>query len=407
MRIALLVFPLDRTPSTTTDHIYALRRYLYGEVTVCAVRRGEIPIDLRKFDVVIIHHSAIIYPYRNSQVGFSEDSIQALRNFAGIKLAFAQDEYRSVIERRKFFNDIELDHLFSLADPSGYDLIYSSKTKRSYTISTVLPGYVTDQMREWNSASFLKRHTDIGYRGRVLPRWMGSVSSKKFEIVETIQKEIRLKKMSVTTNLSVREEDRLYGNSWKEFLNSTKSQIATGSGASILDLDGRYVDSIFGPPRILIKPIEPIVFRYHMMSPRILDYAASGNIIIKIQGHQYDGIVHDENSLTLYEDASNLPDVLKDLKSEDKYESIINYNNEKILFNDDYHFAKLASEVNNQIEKCLAENETEIQKPSVRLYAIMAKKEFAPFLLKSNSLNNRILVGFLFYFFKLLKMLRF
>ena len=110
MKIALLVFPLDSFSSTTTDHVYALKKYVQGEITVCAIRRGEIPIDLRSFDALIIHHSAVIYPYRNMNVGFSNDSLKALKSFPGIKLAFAQDEYRSIIERRTFFNNIELNH---------------------------------------------------------------------------------------------------------------------------------------------------------------------------------------------------------------------------------------------------------------------------------------------------------
>ena len=410
MRIVLLVSPLDSFPSTTTDHIYALKKYVRGEITICAIRRSEIPIDLRSFDALIIHHSAVVYPYRNINVGFSDESVTALKRFSGIKLAFAQDEYRSIAERRAFFNNIEINHLFSLSAQSGYDVIYGPPKDRSYSISTVLPGYITDQMLQWNSSTFKERPTDIGYRGRILPAWMGSISNLKSGIVELIQGEIQSKKISARTDLSAKEVDRLYGNSWREFLNSTKSQIATSSGSSILDIDGRFVESHFGKPRISIDTEDPIPFDYHMISPRIFDYAASGNLIIRIQGHDYGGVLNDENSVTLFEDASNFEAVLGQINQEDRYMSTILSNNSSIVFNEEFHFSKLGNEVNTQLrkfDKTDKTDKTEIHNISVNIYKLITKRESAIILHKSDSLKKRILVGFLFHVLKVFKLLRF
>jgi hypothetical protein len=407
MKIALLVFPLDSFSSTTTDHIYALKKYVQGEITVCAIRRGEIPINLRSFDALIIHHSAVIYPYRNMNVGFSNDSLKALKSFPGIKLAFAQDEYRSIIERRTFFNNIELNHLFSLSAPSGHETIYGPTNDRSYSISTVLPGYISDQMLQWNSATFKERAIDVGYRGRMLPVWMGDVSNLKSGIVQLIQREIHAKKIRVNTDLSADEADRLYGNSWKDFLNSTKSQIATGSGASMLDIDGRFVESHFGKPRISIEAEDPIAFDYHMISPRIFDYAVSGNVIIRVRGHDYGGVLNEENSVTLYEDASNLESVVGEINQEDKYMRLIHSSNRNIVFNEEFHFSKLGKEVNKQLGVFIKTDKQVIQNISVNIYKLITKRENTIMLHKSDSFKKRILVGYLFYIFKLFKFLRF
>jgi hypothetical protein len=133
-------------------------------------------------------------PLRNSK-----NTLDGTRPKIGIKCSgnpfFAQDEYRSMTERRTFFNNIELNHLFSESGPSGYETIYGPTKDRSYSISTVLPGYISDQMLQWNSATFKERVIDVGYRGRRLPVWMGDVSNLKSGIVELIQREIYAKKI--------------------------------------------------------------------------------------------------------------------------------------------------------------------------------------------------------------------
>ena len=406
MKIVLLVFPLDNLSTTTSDHINALKKYVRGEITVCAIRRGEIPIDLRSFDTLIIHHSAVIYPYRNMHVGFSDEALKALKRFPGIKLAFAQDEYRSVAERRSFFNDIEINHLFSLSSPSGYEVIYGPPKDRTYSISTVLPGYISNHMMQWNSSSFKERPIDVGYRGRILPEWMGDVSNLKSGIVDLIEREIQSRKISVSTDLSVSERDRFYGNSWKKFLNSTKSQIVTSSGSSMLDIDGRFVESHFGKARITINTEAPIRFDHHAMSPRILDYAVSGNLIIRIHGHDYGGVLNEENSIRLYEDASNFEDVISQINQEDKYLSLINSSKKNIVFNENFHFSTLGNEVNKQLGMFVKTNKPVSQDISVSIYNLITKSESAIFLHKTDSIKKRILTGFLFYIFKILKIFR-
>lgn len=407
MKIAILVFPLDRISSSTNEHVRALKKHINGKVTVCTVRRGEIPLRLSNFDALILHHSSIIYPYRNKNVGFSQRSMDEIKEFSGAKLAFAQDEYRSVLERRAFFDYIELDHLFSLSPHSGYELLYGSPASRKYTISTVLPGYITEEMLSWNTRSFDERFVDIGYRGRRLPTWMGEISNLKSDIVEITSKVLQSEDLSLNVDFSANEHERLYGNAWKDFLNVTKSQIATSSGSSILDMDGRFVEPLHGIPRIKIEKKEPISFDYHMMSPRILEYAASGNLIIKISGHEYGEALNDNNSLTLFQDASNLESIAKKVQESQYYGEMIRRNEEEIVMNRNFHYYRLGEIVNENLVKFGRAGSKANINVSATLYCFLTMREDAILLKQSYSFRRRFLNGLYFYLFKLFKLIRF
>jgi hypothetical protein len=174
----------------------------------------------------------------------------------------------------------------------------------------------------------------------------------------------------------------------------------------MLDIDGRFVESHFGKPRISIEVRNPIAFDYHMVSPRIFDYAVSGNVIIRVRGHDYGGVLNEENSVTLYEDASNLESVVSEINQEDKYMRLIHSSNRNIVFNEEFHFSKLGKEVNKQLGLFKIDKQ-DFQNISVDTYKLITKRENAIMLHKSDSFKKRILVGCIFYIFKLFKFLKF
>ena len=168
-----------------------------------------------------------------------------------LKIQFLQDEYRDVRKVNRIMARLGVNILFTCVAEPDHALFYPRTLIPSLEGTyTVLTGYVPAYLESVEYSFDQPRSVDIGYRSRVNPFYLGSLAQEKSQIAEEFTRIGQ--KYGFTTDISVREEDRLYGVRWLEFLKSSRFSLGTESGASVIDFDGQIRSKrrrIFMPTR--------------------------------------------------------------------------------------------------------------------------------------------------------------
>ena len=101
-----------------------------------------------------------------------------------------------------------------------------------------------------------------------MPFWLGELAHEKVFIGSEFSRRSKLKGLRV--DISSREEDRLYGSDWDNFLGNCKAVLGTESGASVGDFDGS---------------IESRGRRYLQQNPNANFSQFSNKILKKVEGN--------------------------------------------------------------------------------------------------------------------------
>jgi hypothetical protein len=125
----------------------------------------------------------------------------------------------------------------------------------------------------------------------------------------------------LSSNISVSEDDRLYGDSWLRFLRSCRTQLGTPSGSSIVDFDGSIVEQeseyrASHPhatyEEVWEKFLRPFDGKHVIdtVSPRFFEYAATGTAMVLHEGF-YGGILEPHRHyIPVRKDYSNVEEVM-------------------------------------------------------------------------------------------------
>lgn len=350
MKVAIVHAEYSRQASTVRDSIESLLLYGENEYVKVPLREGEFDIALDGFAVVILHYSCIAFPYKYYQP-ISARSALKIANFKGIKLALVQDEQRSAIERLRFLNTLGIDHLFSVAEPDLYELLYPSKV-RDFSISTVLTGYISEQHVQVakKRIPLSQRSVDVCYRGRRLPSWMGEVSSLKGEIPNILMKMQGIN--AYKTDLSSNENSRLYDAEWFDFLQTSRISIGTPSGSNYLDLHGKFQESWIKQNPILQSDLpDPVPANYQVISPRYFDYVSAGNLVVLTPG-SYSNVPIAGTFFELADDLTGLMEILE-FSGTGTAQMMVDKSQNLIMSNPKLHYRFFVEHIEKVIERFL------------------------------------------------------
>lgn len=206
--LLLCDYPVENA-ATMVDHVNAFYYLSRHRILVLPLRhyRREIPayLDLDRFDAVILHYSLTLA----IDAYISEHSRQRLQAFSGVKALFIQDEYRFVDRTIELIDRLGFQILFTCVPEAEIEKVYSSERLPNVCKLNVLTGYVPHALLLMPTVPLHKRPIDIGYRGRRYPHWHGQLGREKWEIAERVKQDAR--RLALRTDISVREQDRLYG----------------------------------------------------------------------------------------------------------------------------------------------------------------------------------------------------
>ena len=300
------------------------------------IYRVDSGVDFSMFDAVIIGHN--FWP-----AALSEKQRELFRRLDCPKIQILQDEWQYIGEFNTLLEEMGVTAVLSCASEGDLNKFYSPNVMKSLRlVRSVLPGYVPTRLMNYKYFSNSKRNIDIGYRSRVSPYFMGNLGHEKATVATEMEKFAA--DNGFTCNISVREKDRIYGNAWISFLQSTKFQLGSPSGSSVVDFDGSIIEELcqfrnenphssFPDVRHILEPYEGKL-KIDTISPRVFEYTACGAVMLMKTGH-YGGYLEPwKHYIPIENDYSNLDDLVEVLRDESLW-SVMRTNAYKDLIEND------------------------------------------------------------------------
>jgi hypothetical protein len=321
-RLSILLLADDNPghANTVLDHIDAFKRFSRHRVTVFNPRglKGSRFLRLSSYDVVVIHYSLLITSDSYLAPSFRE----ALHRHSGLKVQFIQDEYRWIDQITRMMEYLGIDLLFSAAAEADLPLLYTNRLPSVTAVST-LTGYMPDRLLGLRVAPLQHRRVDVGYRGRVVPFSLGALGQEKVAIAKGFHE--RAGRYGLRCDIGWREDDRIYGRRWNQFISSCRTMLGTESGASIADFDGsierRVNEYLAEHPEPTFEEVSEAVLAPHegnlpirAVSPRVFEAIALRTALVQFPG-DYSGVVRPwDHYIPLEKDFSNMDEVVERIR---------------------------------------------------------------------------------------------
>ncbi|HKP37795.1 MAG TPA: hypothetical protein VJT71_13140, partial [Pyrinomonadaceae bacterium] len=314
--------------ATTADHLYSFQEYSKHNCFYLNVATRGLPSYLKKvaFDLIVFHTIFLSARWDRTLFKTLLREVSALKDSGAVKVALPQDEFLNTDLLCDFVNDFDIDHVFSVAPESEWEVIYPTVDRQRVKFTKVLTGYLdagTLEKITRLSAQARPRTIDVGYRAWRGAAWLGRHGFLKSEIADVFSDEAP--KRGLVADISTRSEDTLFGDAWYEFLLQSKYIIGVEGGASILDRDG----SIRAKTEAYVSAHESAGFdeveancfpnmegslKLFAISPRHLEACATRTCQVLIEG-EYNGILKaGRHYIELKRDFSNIGQVLDSIK---------------------------------------------------------------------------------------------
>jgi hypothetical protein len=345
MKIAILYIS-ETIASTVYDHLNSFQKYGQYTYTYLDIFKENITVDyINKCDAIIIHYTIFL---------FNDDRCPAwlrvvLRNTHAKKIVFIQDEYRFVNDVIENLDFIKADVLYTCVPESEIEKVYPKETLPNLIKINTLTGFVPEKLLKIPRQSYLNRKLDVVYRARKLSAWYGRLGQEKWVIAERFAQDA--KEYGLVTDISYQEKDRIYGNDWIKFLQSSKAVIGCETSASIFDFTGDIQKQVEwyekNNSKTTFEEIEEIFFkgldgkiRLNQISPRCFECAALRTLMILYEG-DYSGILKPwRHYVPLKKDHSNMKEVVAFIRSPEKWQEIIDFAYQEVAMSKEYGYER-------------------------------------------------------------------
>lgn len=328
LQLLLLWDRARHTASTVRQHVAALQSYSVHQVHPIAVF-GELPprLQLERFDGLVIHYSLVA-----CHDGYvSQTMRQAIARFNGVKAIFIQDEYRHVDRTVAAVRAMGIQVLFTCVPTVEVERVYPADKLPGVIRHSVLTGYVDESLIGLQVPDPAHRPIDIGYRARKLPAWLGELGQEKWNIGHRVAEDAP--RFGLKVDLAHREEERLYGEDWIDFMTRCKSTLGVESGASVFDFTGELQKAVESDaaqhPHFSFEQLKSRHFadvegkiRLNQISPRCFEAAALRTLMVLYEGNYSGRLQPWRHYVPLKKDHSNFGEVVSVLRSPERIREI-------------------------------------------------------------------------------------
>jgi hypothetical protein len=342
--------------ATVRDHIEALCKLSQHVVRRVSVF-GDIPerLDLNRFDVIVIHYSLIAC----NDAYLSSRARSLIRSCHALRTVFVQDEYRHVDCTIGALYELGVNVLFTCVPGSEIEKVYPEAQLPGVRKVNTLTGFVSEELVKRKVPSWHNRPIDVGYRSRKVPAWLGQLGQEKWRIGERFL--LDSARYGLRCDISCREEDRLYGKRWIDFVGDCKAMLGVESGSSVFDFTGdlqaRVEQHLMSRPKTPFEELRKLYFqeqegkiRLNQISPRCFEMAALRTLMILYEG-EYSGILKPWcHYVPLAKDHSNMDEVVAVLRDREACESIIGSAYEEVALNPAYSYPTFVKQFDRILE---------------------------------------------------------
>jgi hypothetical protein len=382
LEVLLLCDRPTRVAETLHDHISTLVGYSRHHLrTLESFGNAFEALDFERFDVVVIHYSLVV-----SHDHYVSPKLRAkLRSSHAIKAVFIQDEYRHIDRTIESFREIGLDILFTCVPQPATEAVYSSASLPGVTKINVLTGYVSVPLLERAVPAFVDRRIDVGYRARKVPAWLGDLGQEKWTIGRKFLDDAQ--RYGLYCDIGYREEERLYGEAWIEFLTHCKATLGVESGSSVFDFTGAIQSAVDTDLRLASYISYAELKRRHFaavdglvdqrqISPRCFEAAALRTLMVLYRG-RYSGLLEAwRHYVPLEKDHSNMNEVVSVLRDPIRAQAIIDTTYKEIACNPSNQFAAHTAVFDEAIEAVwIQRNKVPVARYSDAAFAAASKPD--------------------------------
>lgn len=403
-RLLLLCDYRPHEAATVLDHIGAIRAWSRYDVFVLPMF-GDLPdeLDLDAFDGLVIHYNLVM----SSEVFLSPLARWRVSQFRGVRAAFIQDEYRFVDSTIGVMRTLGIHVLFTNVPQDQMELVYPNgalpEMRRKVT---VLTGYVPQELLSRPLVPYEDRAVDVGYRGRRLPAWLGKLGQEKVVIADRFLADAPA--YGLSTDISTREEDRLYGDGWIQFVGGSRATLGVESGASVFDFDGSVEQAIRN--HLSSHPDTPFEdlyglfladvdgrIRLNQISPRSFEAAALGTLMVLYPG-DYSGILKPwQHYVPLQKDHSNMAEVAHAIRDRQAWERITGQARDEVALNPRYSFQAMVEAMDDALALSVGTREPmrprDFERLATRSYKSLRTTRLHAFGLSPRVNRVRIMAG--------------
>ncbi len=353
--LLLCDFP-PRIATTVRDHIEALEslsRHRWFRLSML----GDIPasVDLDRFDAIVVHYtlSASIERY------LSIRSRARLGSCRALKAIFIQDEYRHVNASIAAMREIGVKLLFTCVPVSEISKVYSENALPGVDKVNVLTGYVPERLLNRTVLAPSKRAFLVGYRSRRLPFWLGRLGEEKYTIgTRFLADAERFPRLAC--DISLCEEDRLYGERWIEFLVRCRAVLGVESGASVFDFTGELQRAVelavrrnpalgFGEiHRRYLADMDGKI-QLNQISPRCYEAAALRTVMVMYPGEYSGRLLAWRHYIPLAKDHSNMDEVVEALSDTSLVDEMADRTYNEVALAPENSYAAFVKDVDEQL----------------------------------------------------------
>jgi glycosyltransferase involved in cell wall biosynthesis len=325
-------------------------------------------LDLAAYDGIIIH-AAVSYTFANLEA-LDAKLARPFEAYDGVKVLMRQDEQQLTSRFAEYLGRKRFDVLLTCVPESELPKTYPRSQVGDIAIVQVLTGYVSETMREMATPWNCSRPIDIGYRGSLQPLWFGRLALEKRKIGDDVAR-ARAGRPGMCLDISSRQEDRLSGSAWIDFLAASKSTLGVESGSNLFDFDGRVEEWChrFEASHPEMDRLSEAFYRladgeylhhfednvdYAQVSPRHFEAAAACSVQILYDG-RYSGIFAPRRHfLPLARDLSNLEEIVDALADERHSGELTECAFAEIIRNPSYGCEALVAKVDVALDGALA-----------------------------------------------------
>lgn len=287
-------------------------------------------LRLDEFEGVVVHSTAS-YFFANLK-SLDSQLPCTFAEYEGVKVLMKQDEQVMPGRVARYLGEQGFDLLVTCVPEPEIRKVYPRNIVGELEFLHAYTGYISPaQIKLWDQYKGASRHIDVGYRGSIQPLQFGRLGYEKRQIGYAAQAAKRPD--SLVLDISSREEDRIGGTGWFDFLGAAKAALGVESGSNLFDFEGEVEEwcAEFARREAGRDPASEEYYlqahrehlhryednvAYAQISPRHLEAACAGTAQILYEG-EYSGLFKaGEHYFSLKRDFSNWDEALDLVRDE-------------------------------------------------------------------------------------------
>lgn len=318
--------------NTIVDHALSFQKYdqkneyFYFDIWNGRYAEDYAWITAEMFDIVIFHYSCLALRWSERYwKNFLSLMKNIWSNYPCVKVVLPQDDYTYTECIWDFCNAVQADYIFTIIREMDFPIVYPQDKIGKRTIKNVLTGYVDDGfITQIEMLPHSERKYDIVYRARKLSYVFGKHGQLKWELSTLFSKQCQDSVLKTDIGNTLGESGDLnafLGNSWLEFLASSRTTLGCLGGSGIMGATREFILNVFEYERehadATFEETKGACFPdmedclHGMLSPRVFECAATKTCQILVGRDYHDIFRPDEDYIVLEEDYSNIKEVME------------------------------------------------------------------------------------------------